>query len=100
MRVAMRVGIAIAFPNTHRAGARSGMQKAEVMTMDFHIFAATVPGPIELGTLAWLSLAAVAAALAPLGLVLRHVLGFRSAEPERAQLRLIEGGRELGRKAA
>jgi len=68
--------------------------------MEWFVFAAPVPGPVELGTLGWLSLMAQAAALAPLWLVARQALGFRTAGPKRSRLRVIEGGRELSTHAA
>ena len=68
--------------------------------MEWFVFAAPVPGPVEVGTLGWVSFVAQAAALVPLWLVARRALGFGAAKPERQQLRVIEGGRELSRRAA
>ena len=68
--------------------------------MEWFVFAAPVAGPVELGTLGWVSFVAQVTALAPLWLVARRALGFGAAEPERPQLRVIEGGRELSRRAA
>ena len=68
--------------------------------MEWFVFAAPVPGPVEIGTLGWLSVVAQAVALMPLWLVARQALGFGAAEREPRQLRLIEGGRELDRRAA
>jgi hypothetical protein len=68
--------------------------------MEWYGFAAPVPGPVEFGTLGWMSFVATLTALAPLWLVARRALGFGVVEPERLQLRVIEGGRELSRRAA
>jgi hypothetical protein len=45
-------------------------------------------------------LAALVVALVPLMLVVRHAVGFGSAEAAAPQLRVIEGRKELGRRAA
>jgi hypothetical protein len=64
--------------------------------MEWFVFAAPVPGPVEVGTLGWFSFLAQAVALAPLWLVARRAVGFRAHEPAKgSQLRVIEGGREL-----
>jgi hypothetical protein len=68
--------------------------------MECFVFAATIPGPVEFGTLGWFSAGALVIALAPLWLVARRALGFGAAEPQRPQLRVIEGGRELSARAA
>ncbi len=68
--------------------------------MDFVVFAASVPGPVELGTLAWVSVAALAAVLAPLWLVARQALGFGAVELDRPTLRVIEDDNEVHQRAA
>jgi hypothetical protein len=68
--------------------------------MEWFVSAVPVPGSVEFGTLGWVSFVAQVAALAPLWLVARRALGFGVAAPERPQLRVIEGGKELGRRAA
>jgi hypothetical protein len=68
--------------------------------MEWFVFAAPVPGPVEFDTLGWISFLAQVAALAPLWLVARRALGFGTPEPNRPQLRIVEGGRELSRRAA
>jgi hypothetical protein len=68
--------------------------------MEWLVFPAPVPGLVDLGSLGWISFVAQLTALAPLWLVARRALGFGATEPERPQLRVIEGGRELSRSAA
>ena len=68
--------------------------------MDFVVFAASVPGPVELGTLARVSVVALAAVLAPLWLIARQALGFGAVEPQRPALRVIEDSNELRQRAA
>ena len=68
--------------------------------MEWFVIAGPVPGPVEFGTLAWVSFAALGAVLAPLWLVARRALGFGATESERPQLRVIEGRRELSPRAA
>ena len=68
--------------------------------MEWFVFAAPVPGPVEFATLSWVSVVAHLVVLAPLWLVARQALGFGVTEPERPQLRVIEGRRALSRRAA
>ena len=68
--------------------------------MEWFVCAVPVPGPVEFGTLGWFSVVAQVAVLAPLWLVARRALGFGATEPERPQLRVIEGRRELSPRAA
>ncbi len=68
--------------------------------MDSVVFAASVPGPVELATLAWVSVVALAAVLAPLWLVARQALGFGAVKPQRRALRVIEGSSQLCQRAA
>jgi hypothetical protein len=72
--------------------------------MNFVILAASVPGPVEFGTVGWLTRVAAVAALAPLWLVARQALNagvvpIRAVSPTRS-LRTIEGGKEARRRAA
>ena len=69
--------------------------------MEWFVFAAPVPGPVEFtvgGRAVFAVLAAVA--LTPVVLAVRHALGLAGRSPEAPQLRVIEGGKELGRQAA
>ena len=68
--------------------------------MDFFVVANPVLGPVEFGTLTWMSVVALATALVPLCLAARQVLGFGTAEQERPPLHIIEGARELSQRAA
>ena len=68
--------------------------------MEWFVIAAPVPGPLEFGPLGWFSFVAQVVVLAPLWLVARRALGFGASEPERPQLRVIEGRRELSQRAA
>ncbi len=68
--------------------------------MEWFVSAAPVPGPVEFGTLGWFSIVAQVVVFAPLWLVARRALGFGATRPERPQLRVMEGRRELSRRAA
>ena len=68
--------------------------------MDFIVVANPVLGPVELGTLTWTSVVALATTLVPLCLAARQVLGFGTAEQERTPLQISEGARELSQRAA
>ena len=68
--------------------------------MEWFVFAAPIPGSVEVGTLGWVSFAAQAVALAPLWLVARRALGFGATKPERPQVRVLEGRRQLRSHAA
>jgi len=69
--------------------------------MEWFIFAAPVPGPIEFSVCSGAAFAVgLAVALTPVALVVRHALGFATAATGARQLRVIEGGKEVGRQAA
>lgn len=68
--------------------------------MEWFLFAAPVPGPVELDALGVVSFVAQLVALVPLWLFAREAIGFGAAQPERPQLRVVEGGRELSQRAA
>ena len=69
--------------------------------MEWFLFAAPVPGPVEfsVGSGAVFTVILVAA-LTPLALAVRHALGLVTAAPDATRLRVIEGGKEVGRQAA
>jgi hypothetical protein len=68
--------------------------------MEWFVFAAPVPGPIEFTVGSGATFAALlSVALTPVALAIRHALGLAKA-PEAPQLRVIDGGKELGRQAA
>ena len=69
--------------------------------MEWFVFAAPVPGPVEFtvgGSAVFAVLAAVV--LTPVALAVRHALGFAERRPATSPLRVIDGGKELGRQAA
>lgn len=69
--------------------------------MEWFVFAAPVPGPVEFsggGGAVFAVLLAVA--LTPVVLAVRHAVGLTNATPVTPQLRVIEGGKEPGRQAA
>ncbi len=68
--------------------------------MEWFIFAAPFPEPVEFATLGWFSVMAQIAVLVPLWLVAREALGFRAIASERPRLRVVEGGREFSPRAA
>jgi hypothetical protein len=69
--------------------------------MEWFIFAAPVPGPFEFSVGSGAAFAVMlAVALTPVALAVRHALGLATASPEAPQLRVIEGGKDLGRQAA
>ena len=69
--------------------------------MEWFIFAAPVPGPVEFSVGSGAAFAvALATALTPLVLAVRHALGLAMPAPDAPQLRVIEGGKELRRHAA
>ncbi len=69
--------------------------------MEWFILAAPVPGPVEFSVGSGAAFAVMlAAALAPVALAVRHALGLATAAPQTPELRVIEGGKDLGRRAA
>lgn len=68
--------------------------------MEWFVLAAPIPGPVEFTVGSGVVLAALATALTPVVLALRHALGRASAAPNAPQLRVIEGGKEPRRQAA
>ncbi|HVO27358.1 MAG TPA: hypothetical protein VMW56_27405 [Candidatus Margulisiibacteriota bacterium] len=69
--------------------------------MEWLILAAPVPGPVEFtvgGGAVFATL--LVTVLTPIVLAVRHALTRGTAGPELAQLRVIEGGKELKRQAA
>lgn len=69
--------------------------------MEWFVFAAPVPGPVEFTVSGGAAFAvALATALTPVVLAVRHALGLDKAAPAAPQLRVIEGGKELGQQAA
>ena len=69
--------------------------------MEWFVFAAPVPGPVEFTVGSGAAFAVLlATALAPVFLAVRSALGLANAGPEAPQLRVIEGGKELRRQAA
>ena len=69
--------------------------------MEWFIFAAPIPGPVEfsVGSGAVLTVMLVTA-LTPVALAVRHAFGLATAASETPQLRVIEGRKELRRHAA
>jgi len=68
--------------------------------MECFIFGASLPGPVDFVVGSGATFAVfLAAALAPVILVVRHALGLATTAST-AQLRVVEGGKELGRRAA
>jgi hypothetical protein len=70
--------------------------------MEWFVYLAPAPnGVVDLpvGSVAAF-LAALVVALVPLLLVVRNTFAVRAAEPVTPPLRVIEGGKELGRRAA
>jgi hypothetical protein len=67
--------------------------------MEWLIFAAPVPGPVDFPIGGAAFAVALLAALTPVVLAVRHALGLGAA-PAPRQLRVIEGGKELGQQAA
>jgi ABC-type proline/glycine betaine transport system permease subunit len=70
--------------------------------MEWFIVLAPVPnGAVEFGIgNAPALVALLLAAVTPVALVVRHALGLEPKQPEVPALRVIEGGRELNRRAA
>jgi hypothetical protein len=69
--------------------------------MEWFLFAAPVPGPVEFTVGNGATFAVLlAVALTPIVLAVRHALGLASVAPEAPRLRVIEGGKDLGRQAA
>ncbi len=68
--------------------------------MEWFVFAAPIPGPVEF-TVGGGALFAVllAIALTPVGLAVRHALGLGTVGPS-PQLRVIEGGKDMRQQAA
>jgi hypothetical protein len=69
--------------------------------MEWFVFAAPVPGPVEFnvgGTAAFAVM--LATALTPVVLAVRRAFGRRDTTSTTPRLRVIEGGKELGRQAA
>jgi hypothetical protein len=69
-----------------------------------NFFSYTVPGPVpvplDLSVLGWVSVVAVATALAPLWLVARQAIGFGAARSDRSRMRVVESGEEFTQRAA
>ena len=69
--------------------------------MECFIFGASVPGPVDFVVGSGATFAVfLAAALPPVILVVRHALGLATTASTVPQLRVVEGGKELGRRAA
>ncbi len=68
--------------------------------MEWLIFAAPVPGPVDFPVGGAAFAVALLAALTPAVLAVRHALGLGATAPAPRQLRVIEGGKELGQQAA
>ena len=69
--------------------------------MEWFVFAAPVPGPVEFTVGSGAALAVLlATALTPVFLAVRSALGLANTAPEAPQLRVIEGGKELRRQPA
>ncbi len=69
--------------------------------MEWFVFAAPVPGPVEFsvgGTAAFAVM--LATALTPIVLAVRHAFGRTDTVPATPQLRVIEGEKEFRRQAA
>ena len=69
--------------------------------MEWFVFAAPVPGVLELSVktgLVWV--VGLLAVFTPVALVVRHAFGLGSIDATATQLRVVEGGKELDRRAA
>ena len=69
--------------------------------MEYFIFGTPFPGPVDFVVGSGATFAVfLAAALPPLILVVRHALGLTPAAKTVPPLRIVEGRKELGRRAA
>ena len=69
--------------------------------MEWFIVTAPVPAAVDFTfALGPAVLAVLAIVLAPVALVLRDTMRAGSTRPDRPQLQVVEGGKELGRRAA
>jgi hypothetical protein len=68
--------------------------------MEWLIFAAPVPGPVDFPIGGAAFAVALLAALTPVVVAVRHALGQIDAAPTAPQLRVIEGRKDLGQQAA
>jgi hypothetical protein len=68
--------------------------------MEWCLFAAPVPGAVDFGIGTIAACVALLTACVPLVVAARHALGLRLGESETPQLRVVEGGKELGQRAA
>src|SRR5262249_35379359 len=70
------------------------------VSMECFIFGAAVPGPVDFVVGSGATFAVFLAALPPVILVVRDALGLATTAPTVPQLRVVEGRKELGRRAA
>ena len=69
--------------------------------MEYFIFGTPFPGPVDFVVGSGVTFAVfLAAALPPLILGVRHALGLTTAVTSVPQLRVVEGRKDLGRRAA
>ena len=69
--------------------------------MEWFVFAAPVPGVVEFHAASGVSvITGLLVALTPVVLAVRQRLGLNRPESQVTRLRVIEGGKELGRRAA
>lgn len=68
--------------------------------MEWFVFAALVPGPVDLSVGGVTACVAFLVACVPLVVAARHALGVRLGERETPQLRVFEGRKDLSRRAA
>jgi hypothetical protein len=68
--------------------------------MEWLIFAAPVPGPVDFPIGGAAFAVALLAALTPVVVAVRHAFGHVNAAPTAPQLRVIEDRKELGQQAA